>query len=136
MGGLRKELPVAFWTFLIGGCSLAGLPFITAGFYSKDLIIWGAWSAAQGQPGFWIAGMIGALLTSVYTFRLIFRVFFGPIQTPVIKRPGYVMTVPLLILAFFALVGGAMKEPLIKFLHSTLPPMIETEAAGMTETLS
>src|SRR5262249_18955802 len=38
MGGLRKELPVAFWTFLIAGCSLAGLPFITAGFFSKDLI--------------------------------------------------------------------------------------------------
>ena len=42
MGGLRKELPVAFWTFLIGGCALAGLPLITAGFYSKDLILWSA----------------------------------------------------------------------------------------------
>src|SRR6201993_1147111 len=41
MGGLRKELPVTFWPFLIAGCSLAGLPFITAGFFSKDLIIWG-----------------------------------------------------------------------------------------------
>ena len=82
MGGLRKELPVAFWTFLIGGCSLAGLPFITAGFFSKDLIIWEAWSAEQGHPGFWIAGMIGALLTSLYTFRLIFRVFFGPWARP------------------------------------------------------
>src|SRR6267154_2620814 len=40
MGGLRKELPIAFWTFLAGGCALAGLPFITAGFFSKDLIIW------------------------------------------------------------------------------------------------
>ena len=136
MGGLRTELPVAFWTFLIAGCSLAGLPFITAGFYSKDLIIWGAWSAAQGHPAFWIAGMLGALLTSFYTFRLIFRVFFGPIQTPVSKRPGYAMTVPLVVLAFFATVGGSVKEPLIKFLHSTLPPMIETEVAGMTETLS
>src|SRR5215831_7274260 len=136
MGGLRKELPVAFWTFLIGGSALAGLPFITAGFYSKDLIIWGAWSAAQGQPGFWIAGMIGALLTSLYTFRLILRVFFGPIQTPVSKRPGYLMTVPLLILAFFALVGGAMKEPLLAFVQSTLPKMVEANAAGMTETIS
>ena len=61
MGGLRKELPVAFWTFLIAGCSLAGLPFITAGFFSKDLIIWNAWSAPNGHPGFWIAGMAGAL---------------------------------------------------------------------------
>jgi len=136
MGGLRKELPVAFWTFLIGGGALAGLPFITAGFYSKDLIIWGAWSAAQGQPGFWMVGVLGALLTSLYTFRLIFRVFFGPIQTPVSKRPGYLMTVPLVILAFFALVGGAIKEPLLAFVQSTLPKMVEVNAAGMTETLS
>ncbi len=89
MGGLRKELPVAFWTFLIAGCSLAGLPFITAGFFSKDLIIWQTWSAEQGHPGFWIAGMIGALLTSLYIFRVIFRVFFGSLGTPVTKRPGY-----------------------------------------------
>jgi NADH-quinone oxidoreductase subunit L len=136
MGGLRKELPVAYWTFLIAGCSLAGLPFITAGFYSKDLIIWGAWSAAQGHSGFWVVGMIGALLTSLYTFRLIFRVFFGPIQTPVSKRAGYAMAVPLVVLAFFAVVGGAMKEPLLAFLQSTLPVMVEAHAAGMTETLS
>jgi NADH-quinone oxidoreductase subunit L len=136
MGGLREELPVAFWTFLIAGCSLAGLPFLTAGFYSKDLIIWGAWAAPQGHPAFWVAGMIGALLTSLYTFRLIFRVFFGPIQTPVSKRPGYVMTVPLVILAFFAIVGGAVKDPLLAFLRSTLPVMVEANATGMTETLS
>lgn len=136
MGGLRKELPVVFWTVLIAGCSLAGLPFITAGFYSKDLIIWGAWSAGQGHPGFWIVGIIGALLTSLYTFRLIFRVFFGPSQTPVSKRPGYVMTVPLVVLAIFAVAGGAVKEPLLTFVQSTVPAMTEVGAAGMTETLS
>lgn len=136
MGGLRKELPLAFWTFLIAGCSLAGLPFITAGFYSKDLIIWGTWTSAQGHPGFWVVGMVGALLTSLYTFRLIFRVFFGPIQTPVSKRPGYAMTLPLVILAFFSLMGGAVKEPLLAFLQSTLPTMVEANVAGMTETLS
>jgi len=136
MGGLRKPLPVAFWTFLIAGCSLAGLPFITAGFYSKDLIIWGAWGAPQGQPAFWIAGMIGAFLTSFYTFRLIFRVFFGPVQMPVGTRPGYAMTVPLVVLAFFAVVGGYAKEPLLEYLQSTLPTMIEAETAGMTDTLS
>ena len=136
MGGLRKELPVAFWTFLIAGCSLAGLPFITSGFYSKDLIIWGTWSAEHGRPAFWIAGMIGALLTSLYTFRLIFRVFFGPVQTLVSKRPGYAMTVPLVILAFFALVGGSVKEQLLAFVQSTLPAMVEAHAAGLTEALS
>ena len=133
MGGLRKELPVAFWTFLIAGCSLAGLPFITAGFFSKDLIIWGALSAEQGHPGFWIAGVIGALLTSLYTFRLIFRVFFGPLGTPVTKRPGYAMTIPLLILAFLSIVGGYLKQPLLDFLHLVLPPTIEAPTGGLTE---
>jgi NADH-quinone oxidoreductase subunit L len=136
MGGLRKELPVTFWTVLIAGCSLAGLPFITAGFYSKDLIISGAWSAAQWHLGFWIIGILGALLTSLYTFRLIFRVFFGPIQTPVSTHPGYAVTVPLMILAFFSIVGGALKEPVLAFLHFTLPTMVERNAAGMTESLS
>jgi NADH-quinone oxidoreductase subunit L len=133
MGGLRKELPVAFWTLLIAGCSLAGLPFITAGFFSKDLIIWEALSADRGHPGFWIAGMVGALLTSLYTFRLIFRVFFGPLGTPVTKRPGYAMTVPLLVLAFLSIVGGYLKQPLLDFLHSVLPPTIEAPTGALTE---
>ena len=67
MGGLRKELPATFWTFLIAGCSLAGLPFITAGFFSKDLIIWETWSSQQGHTALWIAAMIGALMTALYT---------------------------------------------------------------------
>jgi NADH-quinone oxidoreductase subunit L len=133
MGGLRKELPVAFWTFLIAGCSLAGLPFITAGFFSKDLIIWETLSAERGHPGLWIAGMVGALLTSLYTFRLIFRVFFGPLGTPVTKRPGYAMTVPLLVLAFLSIVAGYLKQPLLDFLHSVLPQTIEAPTGALTE---
>ncbi len=136
MGGLRKELPVAFWTFLAGGCALAGLPFITAGFFSKDLIIWQAWSAPGGHPALWMAGMFGAGLTSLYTFRLIFRVFFGPLGTPVTKRPGYAIKVPLVILAVFAIVGGYLKQPLFAFLHSALPPTIETGIGFLTETRS
>jgi NADH-quinone oxidoreductase subunit L len=133
MGGLRKELPVAFWTSLIAGCSLAGLPFITAGFFSKDLIIWDAWSGEQGDPRFWIAGMIGALLTSLYTFRLIFRVFFGPLGTPVTRRPGSAMTIPLLVLALLSIVGGYLKQPLLGFLHSVLPQTIEAHTGDLTE---
>jgi NADH-quinone oxidoreductase subunit L len=133
MGGLRNELPVAFWTFLIAGCSLAGLPLITAGFFSKDLIIWSAWSAPQGHPGFWIAGMAGALLTSLYTFRLIFRVFFGPLGKPVTKRPGYAMTIPLVVLAFLSVVGGYLKGPILGFLNSALPAAIEAHSGGLTE---
>src|SRR5580692_6840160 len=136
MGGLRKEMPVAFWTFLIAGCSLAGLPFITAGFFSKDLIIWEAWSAPNGHPGFWLAGMAGALLTSLYTFRLIFRVFFGPLGLPVTKRPGYATTLPLIVLAFLSIVGGYVKGPLLGFLNSVLPPTLEAHTGGLTETRS
>ena len=134
MGGLRKELPVAFWTFLAGGCALAGLPFITAGFFSKDLIIWQSWSAQGGHPALWLAGMLGAGLTSLYTFRLIFRVFFGPLGIPVTKRPGYAMKIPLVILAVLAVVAGYLKEPLLAFLRSALPPTIEVRAGSLTET--
>jgi len=134
MGGLRKELPIAFWTFLAGGCALAGLPFLTAGFFSKDLIIWQAWSAQGGHPAFWLVGMLGAGLTSLYTFRLIFRVFFGPVGTPVTKRPGVAMKVPLVILAAFAIVAGYFKEPLLAFLHSALPSTFEARSGGLTET--
>jgi NADH-quinone oxidoreductase subunit L len=133
MGGLRKELPITFWTFLIAGCSLAGLPFVTAGFFSKDLIIWDAWSAQYGHRVFWIIGILGALLTALYTFRMIFRVFFGPLGIPVTKRPGYAMTVPLIVLAFLSIVGGYLKEPLLGFLHSALPSTIEAHAVGLTE---
>jgi NADH-quinone oxidoreductase subunit L len=133
MGGLRTELPVVFWTFLIGGCSLAGLPFITAGFFSKDLIIWESWAAGQGHSGFWVAATVGALLTSLYTFRAIFRVFFGPLGTPVTKRPGYAMTVPLLVLAALSLVGGYLKQPLLESLRSVLPATIDAHTGGLTE---
>ena len=136
MGGLRKELPVTFWTFLIAGCSLAGLPFVTAGFFSKDLIIWDAWSAQYGHPAFWIAGIIGALLTSLYTFRMIFRVFFGPLAIPVTKRPGYRMTIPLVVLAFLSIVGGFLEGASAWILAFGLPSTIEAHAGSLTETRS
>jgi NADH-quinone oxidoreductase subunit L len=134
MGGLRKEMPAVFWTFLAGGCALAGLPFLTSGFFSKDLIIWDTWSAQGGHPAFWIIGMAGALLTSLYTFRLIFRVFFGPLGTPVTKRFGYAMKGPLFILAFLAVVAGYAKEPVLRFLHSALPSTVEAAGGVLTET--
>ena len=75
MGGLRKPLPLAYACFLVGGSALAALPLITAGFYSKDEILWEAF--ASGHQVLLLAGLIGALLTSLYTFRLIFIVFHG-----------------------------------------------------------
>jgi len=114
MGGLRKELPIAFWTFLIGGCALAGLPLITAGAYSKDWIL----ASATPNRGLWLAAVAGVVLTSLYTFRLIFLVFFGPQRTAVSKRPGLLMQIPILVLAFFSIVGGFDRAPFRGFLSA------------------
>jgi NADH-quinone oxidoreductase subunit L len=135
MGGLRTQLPVAFWSFLIGGCALAGLPLITAGFYSKDLILWSASNSAAGGAGFWAAGMAGVVLTSLYTFRLIFVVFFGTAQTPVSKRPGPAMAIPVCVLAFLSIAGGFDKAPFASFMATALPRLHEA-AGGVTEALS
>lgn len=136
MGGLRKELPIAFWTFLVGGCSLAGLPFVTAGFYSKDLILWSAWTSPYGNPGFWLVGIAGVLLTSLYTFRVIFLVFFGTRNTPVAQRPRYRMIVPVVVLAGLSVAGGVLKNPLLTFLNGALPAVAEAHAGFLTELLS
>ncbi len=111
MGGLRKELPVAFYTFLIGSASLAALPLVTAGFYSKDLILWATWSSAAGSPWLWTAGLVGALLTSIYTFRMVFLTFFGPAKVQVTHYPGWLIQTPLIILAILSIVGGFVELP-------------------------
>ena len=112
MGGLRKELPLVFWTFLIGGASLAGLPLITAGFFSKDLILWSAYASEEVGAGLlWAAAMLGSLLTALYTFRLIFAVFFGEPSAHVDHRPGLRMKTALVVLSVFAVVSGYLELP-------------------------
>lgn len=141
MGGLRKEMPVAFWTFLAAGCSLAGLPLITAGFYSKGLIIWDAWASTRGSTALWLAAVIGVLLTSLYTFRLIFLVFFGEMKTHVSKRPGFAMMMPCVVLGILSVIGGFVETPEFlgnihsfgDFMHLALPPMTEGPVRGMSE---
>ncbi len=110
MGGLRKELPLAFWTFLAGGASLAGFPFITAGYYSKDRILAEAWLSGGSGHWLWAAGWIGALLTALYIFRVVFIVFFGERQGGVEKRPGTAIRIPLVILAVLAVTAGFLGE--------------------------
>jgi len=144
MGGLRRLMPVAFWTFLIGGCSLAGLPFLTAGFYSKDLIVWAAWSSPRGGWALWSAALLGVLLTGLYTFRVIFVVFFGEPTAEVEKRPGPAMTIPVIVLAALSLVGGLVELPpalgnlplFSRFMASALPPFEGGGGGAMSEGLS
>jgi NADH-quinone oxidoreductase subunit L len=111
MGGLRKKMPVVFYTFLIGSASLSALPLITAGFYSKDQILWYSFSSQSGSLMLWLAGIIGALLTALYSFRMIFITFYGEAKTQPFFIPGKLMTFPLIILAFLSLMGGFVELP-------------------------
>lgn len=111
MGGLHKKLPVIFWTFLIGSASLAALPLVTAGFYSKDAIIWHSLSASNGSTWLWSASVLGAFLTSIYTFRMVFITFFGTEKTHIHYNPGYTMTIPLIILAILSTFAGFIELP-------------------------
>jgi NADH-quinone oxidoreductase subunit L len=129
MGGLRRELPVTFWTFLVASASLAALPLVTAGFYSKDLILQDAYASTLGSPWLWAAGLVGALLTSLYTFRMVFLTFFGQAKTPVKFKPSPRMHIPLIVLGALSIVGGFI--PLTGFLQSVLPPVqLAATAAG------
>ncbi|HOS43734.1 MAG TPA: NADH-quinone oxidoreductase subunit L [Armatimonadota bacterium] len=111
MGGLRRRLPAVYWTFLAGALALAAAPLITAGFYSKDLILFAAWVSPVGNRWLWGAGLLGAFLTALYTFRMVFLVFHGPERTAPHGRPGPAMTVPLMILALLSLLGGFVETP-------------------------
>jgi NADH-quinone oxidoreductase subunit L len=111
MGGLRKKLPVVFVTFLIGSASLSALPLITAGFYSKDQILWYALSSQGGSFLLWMAGFAGALLTALYSFRMVFITFYGETKSQPSFLPGKLMTVPLVILAVLSIVGGFIEIP-------------------------
>ncbi len=111
MGGLKRSLPVVYWAFLIGAGSLAALPLVTSGFYSKDLILWQAWAGPAANRWLCAAGLLGAAFTAVYTFRLVFLVFHGEERTRVHQQPGRVMIVPLVILAVLATLGGFLEMP-------------------------
>ncbi|MEE8526224.1 MAG: NADH-quinone oxidoreductase subunit L [Thermoanaerobaculia bacterium] len=111
MGGLYKHLPVPFFMFLAGGAALAGFPLVTAGFYSKDTLLWAAWASERGSFWLWAAGLLGAFLTSLYIFRLIFLVFFGEEKTPCSHMPGPRIKVALGILAVLSIVGGFIELP-------------------------
>ncbi|MCO8049258.1 NADH-quinone oxidoreductase subunit L [Proteus penneri] len=111
MGGLRKKIPFVYACFLIGGGALAALPLLTAGFFSKDEILWGAYS--NGHFNLMLAGLIGALFTSLYTFRLIFIVFHGETKTEAHQVKGFTHTFPLAVLALLStFIGALITQPL------------------------
>jgi NADH-quinone oxidoreductase subunit L len=112
MGGLRSKMPVTFWTFLIGALALSGFPLITAGFWSKDEILTSAFGASSMVV--FIALALAALLTAIYSARQITLVFLGQPRTKSAEHAGEnktVMTLPLVVLAFFAVTAGWIGIP-------------------------
>ena len=117
MGGLRKYLPVTFFTMWMGALALAGVPLFS-GFFSKDAILWKTF--ASGNEALWLMGVVVAGLTAFYISRLMFLAFHGrersekqhqgpPDLSP--KEPSWSVTLPLIILAGFSLVAGYLGLP-------------------------
>ena len=109
MGGLRKHMPVTFWTFIIGSIALAGIPPL-AGFWSKDEILLGA--SRNGYPVMVAMGFIGAFMTAAYMTRCCYLTFFGHYRghgQPHESPPA--ITVPLGILAVFSVLAGLLNAP-------------------------
>lgn len=130
MGGLRKKLPLEYLCFLVGGAALAALPIVTSGFYSKDEILWE--TLASGHSGFLTAGLIGAFMTSLYTFRLIFIVFHGEIKTDAHKGHGLAYALPLMVLLILSTGLGALITPP---LQTVLPASVGEHGGEMKHTL-
>ncbi|POY35729.1 NADH-quinone oxidoreductase subunit L [Solitalea longa] len=119
MGGLKNKLPTVFKTFVIGSAALAALPLVSAGFYSKDAIIWYSLTAQNGSPLLWLVAIIGSFITALYTCRMVVLTFFGTSKTELSYLPGPKMHIPLVVLAFLSVVGGFIELP-HNFGHVTL----------------
>jgi len=109
MGGLWKKMPITGWTFFIGILAISGMPPF-AGFFSKDEIL--ANALQNGHPIIYAVGLFTAFLTAFYMCRLFFVVFMGPEKPENHPHESpWSMTIPLIILAFFSVVGGWVALP-------------------------
>jgi NADH-quinone oxidoreductase subunit L len=115
MGGLKKWMPYTYWTFLISTLAIAGIPPLS-GFFSKDEILWKAFSSEHGSPLLWVVGFMAAGMTAFYMFRQVFMTFHGEsradhhTQEHLHESPP-VMTYPLIALAFMAVIAGIWGIP-------------------------
>ncbi|MBA2746221.1 MAG: NADH-quinone oxidoreductase subunit L, partial [Flavisolibacter sp.] len=112
MGGLRKKLPVTYFTFLIGCIAIAGIPPLS-GFFSKDAILLNVF---VNDKFLWVIGLITAALTAFYMFRLLFITFNGTFrgteeQRVHIHESPAAMTLPLIVLAVLSIIGGFIGVP-------------------------
>jgi len=115
MGGLKDKIPVTYWTFLLASISISGIPPF-AGFFSKDEILWKAFSAHGSGRIAYVFLAVAAFLTALYSFRVIYMTFHGECRADEetkhhIHESPKVMTIPLSILAVLAVIGGFVGVP-------------------------
>jgi NADH-quinone oxidoreductase subunit L len=115
MGNLRKYMPTTFKTMFVGTLAIAGVPLLS-GFFSKDEILYQAFTSEHGNPILWGVGLLTAALTAFYMFRLIFMTFYGTSRMDHhveehAHESSKVMTIPLTILAILAVIGGYVGLP-------------------------
>jgi NADH-quinone oxidoreductase subunit L len=115
MGGLRRHLPATYWTYLIAALAISGAP-LTAGFFSKDRILWETYSSPLGSVRLWALAWITAGLTAFYMFRQLFMVFHGESRVAEsakshIHESPRVMTAPLIVLALGSIFAGWLSTP-------------------------
>jgi NADH-quinone oxidoreductase subunit L len=132
MGGLRKKIPITFATFLIATLAIAGAPGLS-GFFSKDEILWMAFSSERGHFLIWLVAAVAAGMTAFYMFRALFMTFFGESRVDRhvahhIHESPKVMTIPLMVLAFLSIVGGYVGIPHVlggaNHIHEFLAPVV------------
>ena len=132
MGGLRRAMPTTYGTFAVGCLAIAGFPLLS-GFFSKDLILEHVFAGGSGP--LWLVGSLGAGLTSLYMFRLLFLTFWGdtraaPEVAGRVHESPRVMTVPLVVLAVLSVVGGYftlpdLLAPLYGHAHPHVPLLVK-----------
>ncbi len=115
MGGLKKHLPATYWTFMVGTLAIAGIPLFS-GFFSKDEILWKAFSSQYGSTWLWVFGVAAAAMTAFYMFRLVYLTFYGEGRMDShakehLHESPKVMTIPLMLLAVLSIVGGYVGIP-------------------------
>ena len=115
MGALKNKLPITYMTMLLGTFAISGIPFFS-GFFSKDEILWKAYSSPLGGPWLWGVGFLTAGLTAFYMFRMIYLTFHGESRVDShtaehVNESPFSMTIPLMILAALAVTGGFFGVP-------------------------
>ena len=131
MGGLRKVMPITFWTMMFSTLAISGIvPF--SGFFSKDEILM---TAFHSNIPLWVIGSIASIMTAFYMFRLMYLTFFNDFrgteeQKHHLHESPALITIPLIILGFLATVGGLISLPGNSWLNHYLAPLFAHKSHG------